>query len=72
MVKVGDVVTYIDENSQERNALVQCVHGPDYINVIAVSKDETKTDSYGRQIEHHTSVGRKVEFNKAGRHFIER
>jgi hypothetical protein len=72
MVKIGDVVTYVDENSLVRDALIQCVHNPDYINVVVISNDPSKEDSYGRQIEHATSVGRKAEFNKAGRHFIER
>ena len=72
MVKIGDVVTYVDEKSQTRNALVQCVHNPDYINLVVISDDSSKEDSYGRQIEHSTSVGRLAEFNKAGRHFIER
>lgn len=72
MVKVGDVVTYVNEKGLPMNALVQCVHNPDYINVVVVSDDAAKEDSYGRQVEHATSVGRKAEFNKAGRHFVER
>jgi hypothetical protein len=72
MVKVGDVVTYIDELSQERNALVTCVHSQDYINLIIVTNDLNKTDGYGQQTEHVSSVGRLAEFNKAGRHFIEK
>ena len=71
MVKVCDPVTYVDEDRRVRPALVQCVHSQDYINVVVVSVDETKTDVYGRQIEHATSVARKAEYNKAGRYFIE-
>jgi len=72
MVKVGDVVTYVDEMRQERNALVTCVHNQDYINLVVVANDPNKTDGYGQQTEHDSSVGRLDEFNKPGRHFIER
>ena len=44
MVKVGDVVTYVNEKGLPMNALVQCVHNPDYINVVVVSDDGAKED----------------------------
>lgn len=72
MVKVGDVVTYVDELCQQRNALVTCVHSQDYVNLVVVANDLNKIDGYGQQTEHASSVGRLAEFNKAGRHFVER
>lgn len=55
--KIGDVVTYTDETGVVHpSAVVTAVHGPECINVVYVSEDTTKTDSYGRQIERATSV----------------
>lgn len=55
--KVGDVVIYADARGNDHNALIQCVWSETCINVIIVSQDEAKKDSFGRQIEHETSVG---------------
>lgn len=55
-VKIGDVVTFIDEYRQERPALVTCVFGPTCLNIVYVSNDPARTDSYGQQIERRTSV----------------
>jgi hypothetical protein len=68
-VEVGDVVTYVDEVGDKHNALVLIVHGgtpTSAINVVYVSKDETKRDSYGRQIEHASSVSRDGEYTASG------
>lgn len=54
-VHVGDVVVYVDPVARQFNALVTAVWGPTCINVVLVSKDEAKTDTYGRQIERNTS-----------------
>ncbi len=60
MVKIGDVVTFIDAKREERPALVQMVwtvtEGQPSINVVVVSVDPKKDDTYGRQTEHETSV----------------
>lgn len=58
-LKVGDVVVYHNPVGRPSNALVQAVWGPTCINIILVSLDESKTDSYGRQIEHQTSCSHK-------------
>lgn len=58
-VKVGDTVTFINALRKEMPALVTAVWGPTCINIVIVSEDADKTDTYGRQIERHTSVGHK-------------
>lgn len=57
--KVGDTVTFIDSLRKEIPALVTAVWSPTCINLIVVSEDINKTDTYGRQIERHTSVMNK-------------
>lgn len=72
ILKVGDVVTYRDENGVDHNALVTIVHGntaQSCINVMYLSDDESKRDSYGRQSEHASSVQRQSEFTAHGRYF---
>lgn len=68
-MQIGDVVHYVDEHRREFNAIVTTVWNPDYINVVYVTDDETRTDPYGRQILRATSVGRKSDSNTAGRYF---
>lgn len=69
-LKIGDVVTYRDEVGVEHNGLVLAVHGPDCINVVYLSSDEAKRDSYGRQIERDSSVQRKSDVTAPnGRYF---
>lgn len=58
-VKVGDTVTFINSLRKEIPALVTAVWSPTCINVVAVSEDADKTDTYGRQIERYTSVPHK-------------
>lgn len=61
---VGETVVFHDARGKAHDALVQVVWKP-YpgqpennigLNVVHVSSDENKTDQYGRQIEHATSV----------------
>ena len=57
--KIGDVVVFCDENGQDHNALVTCTWfsgGGNCINLVRMSEDDNREDSYGRQIERHTSV----------------
>lgn len=68
-VKVGDAVIFADPLRNEHDAVVTAVWGPDCINVVFVSTDESKTDTYGRQIERETSVSRHSENNCFGRSF---
>lgn len=53
---VGDVVIYCDHKGKDRNALVQCVWGPDCINVLFLSDDAKMQDHWGRQSDHDSSV----------------
>jgi hypothetical protein len=60
-LKVGEVVVYVDSFKQEHLALTTSVHGtgadtPCGCNLVYVSADESKTDTYGRQVERQTSV----------------
>ena len=71
-VEVGDVVTYVDELGKKHNALVLINHGgtpTSAINVVYLSDDETKRDSYGRQVERASSVSRKSEYTAHGRYY---
>lgn len=72
IVQVGDVVKYVDEHRVEHNAVVLINHGgtpTSAINCAYVSSDESKTDSYGRQIERASSVSRKSEYTANGRYY---
>jgi hypothetical protein len=71
MTQVGDTVIYTDEVRRDHNALVTAVWSPNCINVVFTSADESKSDSYGWQIERSTSVSRYEETNTYGRCFRE-
>lgn len=71
MVEIGDSVKFVDEYGVEHNALVTTVFsggsahpgddGPmPAVNVVYVTRDDTKHDQYGRQIERKTSVVNKA------------
>ena len=53
---LGGTVIYTDPKGIDHDALVTALWGPRCVNVLYVSADETKRDSYGRQIERETSV----------------
>lgn len=65
-MKRGDVVVYVDPRGIEHNALVTEVWGETTINIVVVSKDETKHDSYGLQLERHTSLVHQSMTQAAG------
>lgn len=72
VLNIGDVVTYRDEHGVDHNALVTIVHGntaQSCINVAYLSADESKRDSFGRQIEHASSVQRQSDVTAHGRYF---
>lgn len=69
-VKIGDTVTYKDELGADHNALVNAVHSQECINVVYLSEDETKRDSWGRQTEHQSSVQRQGPHTAHGRYFV--
>ena len=53
---VGEPVVYVNPVRVACPALVTSVHGEKCVNVVFVSLDGDKGDSYGRQIEGSTSV----------------
>lgn len=70
--EAGQTVVFVDAEGIAHNALVTTfhygyssiekhkeLHGEPCINLVFTSKDEAKQDSYGRQIERHTSVVHK-------------
>ena len=57
--KVGESVVWHEADGTPLTALVTAVWTPTCINVVVVSCDEAKQDSYGRQIERRTSCGHK-------------
>ena len=58
----GEVVTYVDEVSVEHDALVTVYWGGESegsaLNCVYVTKDDTKRDPYGQQLERASSVSR--------------
>lgn len=62
-LKVGDPVIYHNPVGRAANALVTAIWGVTCLNIVLVSLDETKKDSYGRQIEHVSSCLHKEVLN---------
>lgn len=60
-VSVGDLVIWHESDGKALKALVTAVWSQSCINVVIVSGDETKQDSYGRQIERRTSCSYKTQ-----------
>jgi len=56
MKQVGDPIVYVDPKGVKHNALVTAVWDKQCINLIYVSGDPQREDSYGRQIERETSI----------------
>ena len=71
-INVGDPVIFVDSQKRESNAIVTsewggCTYDDDgnltwapCINLVLVSLDETKMDSWGRQVERHSSVSHSI------------
>lgn len=57
--QVGDRVIYHDPTGIQHEALVTAAWSSTCINVVFVSQDPDKRDSYGRQIERQTSLSHK-------------
>lgn len=55
-VETGQHVVYVDPKGVARPAVVTVAWSHTCVNVVFVSDDKSKTDSYGRQIERETSV----------------
>jgi hypothetical protein len=62
MPKLGESVIFCDSRGVDHDALITAVWSETCVNVVFVSGDEAKQDSYGRQIERQTSVS-KVSIN---------
>lgn len=64
LLRPGTSVLYVDEFQQEHGALLTAVwdngnpvaYPNPAVNLVLVSPDDTRTDTYGRQIERKTSV----------------
>lgn len=68
--EIGSAVVYVDERGRPRPALLTAIHGGDpygrecddeaesipSVNVVFVTGDASRQDSYGFQIERNTSV----------------
>jgi hypothetical protein len=57
--QIGQMVIWHESDGTALNALVTAIWSPVCINVVIVSGDETKQDSYGRQTERRTSCQHK-------------
>jgi hypothetical protein len=74
MAKIGDFIKFVDEKGFEHNALIQWVHGEienPTINLIHLSGDDSKKDSYGRQSEKRTSISHKSRTTANGLYWTE-
>lgn len=74
MPNVCDPIKFVDEHGVEHNALIQHIHGTvedPTINLIHLSSDPSKYDSYGRQSEKRTSVQHKNRTTAAGMYWVE-
>jgi hypothetical protein len=67
-VMLGESVIYVDPVARQFSALVTAVWSPTCINLVLVSGDESKGDTYGRQIERQTSMPHK-SMNSAHGHY---
>jgi len=52
----GAHIIFVDEHGVSRNALVTAWHGESCVNLVFVTGDVKRHDSYGAQIERHSSV----------------
>lgn len=69
--EIGDCVIYTDEHRVDHKALVTDVHGEACVNLVYVTSDKSKYDSYGRQIERRSSCCRYSDTFKFGNCFRE-
>lgn len=66
---VGDAVIFHDPKGNPHNALVTTVWSETLVNVVFVSDDENRQDSYGRQIERSTSLMHASVMNVHGNYW---
>lgn len=60
MPQVSDPVVYVDPVAVQHAALITAVWGKTCVNVVVVSRDTNRRDSYGQQIERVTSCVHKT------------
>ena len=58
MPEIGDVVRVVTETGVPCKGLVTHVWNENCINAVIVSPDDSKNDSYGRQMERYSSLTR--------------
>jgi hypothetical protein len=73
---IGATVVWVDEHGLPRPALITAIHGTERehdgvthypcVNLVTTTKDSSKTDPYGRQIERHTSIPHRLEQSAHG------
>lgn len=68
-VKVGEAVVYYNPVGKPHPAIVTAVWNPPMVNVVFVSSDEARTDSYGRQVERSTSLYHKSQTQVHGNYW---
>lgn len=72
-MRIGDPCTYVDPTGVERPGLITAIHNVSVenplVNLVVVSIDETKSDSYGRQIERFTSVSHESHPHAHGNYY---
>lgn len=69
MLKIGQHVIFADPQREEHDALITTVWNDDLVNVVYVSSDPAREDSYGRQTMRESSVSRYSESCCFGRTF---
>lgn len=74
-LKVGKEVVFVDSVGKQFPALITAIHGrPEdvpCVNVVFISGDETRQDSYGRQVERSTSVVHRSKQPAHGFYYME-
>lgn len=73
-MKIGEAVVYVDQFGNERPAVLTAVWGEGptpAVNLVFVSDDAEKRDTYGRQIERETSVVHQSSQSAHGRFWRE-
>lgn len=67
--KNGEAVVYVDPVGQAHPALITAVWGVNCVNVVFVTRDESKSDTYGKQIERNTSCNHQRQHEAHGNYW---
>ena len=71
MPKIGQAVKYVDEQGNERDALVTAVWSETCINVVLVNDDPAQRDDYSQKLQRETSQVHKSLQTAPGRYWFE-